>query len=64
MESLEKLLSTCGNSRYKLVVVASKRALELAEGKPLLINTMSLANFKPSVVALEEISQGKVHLKA
>jgi len=58
---LEKLIDKTNNSLYKLVILASRRALELAEGQPSLvgINTTS----KPSVVALKEIAAGKVGLK-
>lgn len=63
-DSVENLLSKSGNSLYKLVVIASKRALELAEGKPKLIEDASLANTKPSTIALKEVGQGKVKLKS
>ncbi|MGE5307911.1 MAG: DNA-directed RNA polymerase subunit omega [Deltaproteobacteria bacterium] len=62
-ESIQTLLNKSGNSLYKLVVIASKRALELAEGKPKLIENVSIVNTKPSTIALREISQGKVTLK-
>jgi DNA-directed RNA polymerase omega subunit len=62
-DSIENLLSKSGGSLYKLVVIASKRALELAEGKPKLIAELSLVNTKPSTIALKEIGQGKIHLK-
>jgi DNA-directed RNA polymerase omega subunit len=62
-DSIENLLSKSGNSLYKLVVIASKRALELAEGKPKLVEGFSLANTKPSTIALQEIRQGKIQLK-
>jgi DNA-directed RNA polymerase omega subunit len=62
-DSIENLLSKSGGSLYKLVVIASKRALELAEGKPKLIAELSLSNTKPSTIALKEIGQGKIHLK-
>lgn len=45
------------DSVYKLVILASKRALELNEGRPKLIETES---DKFSSIALEEIAQGKV----
>lgn len=63
-ESVEALLNKSGNSLYKLVVIASKRALELAEGKPKLIAELSLVNTKPSTIALKEVGQGKVRLKS
>jgi DNA-directed RNA polymerase omega subunit len=55
----EDLLKQAG-SVYKLVILASKRALELNEGKPKLIETPS---DKFSTIALEEIAQGKVKYK-
>jgi DNA-directed RNA polymerase omega subunit len=62
-DAIENLLSKTGNSLYKLVVVASKRALELAEGKPKLVEEYSLVTTKPSTIALKEIGRGKVQLK-
>jgi DNA-directed RNA polymerase omega subunit len=58
---LEKLLDKSGDSVYKLVILASKRALEIAEGQPKLVDVNS--SFKPSTVALHEISEGKVQYK-
>lgn len=49
------------DSVYKLVILASRRALELNEGKPKLIDTSSE---KVSTVALEEIAQGKLKYKS
>lgn len=46
------------NNRYSLVVLAAKRARQLKEGAPPLIETTS-AN--PLTVALEEIAAGKVN---
>lgn len=62
-DSIENLLCKSGNSLYKLVVIVSKRALELAEGKPKLIDELSLVNTKPSTIALREVSQGKIKLR-
>ena len=56
--ALEKLLGRTGDSIYKLVILASKRALEIAEGQPKLV-VMNSAT-KPSTVALYEIAEGKV----
>jgi len=56
--SIEQMLDKSDNSIYKLVILASKRALELAEGQPKLVE-VSLSS-KPSVVALREIAAGKV----
>ena len=57
----EKLLDKSNNSVYKLVILASRRALEIAEGQPKLI--LASATIKPSTVALMEIQAGKVHSK-
>ncbi len=59
--ALEKLLDKCNNSIYKLVIIASKRALEIAEGQPRLVEMSNTA--KPSTVALNEIAAGKVYYK-
>ena len=45
------------NSIYKLVILASKRALELNDGAPRMVKSNS---DKSSIVALEEILAGKV----
>lgn len=58
---LEKVLDKTDYSVYKLVILASKRALEIAEGQPKLVDTNS--SNKPSTLALEEIAQGKVVYK-
>ena len=58
---LEKLLDKSDQSIYKLVILASKRALEIAEGQPRLVDVNSA--IKPSTVALYEIAAGKVKLK-
>ena len=58
---LEKLLDKADGSIYKLVIVASKRALEVAEGQPKLLDTSNSS--KPSTIALEEIAAGKVKFK-
>ena len=59
--SLETLLEPSCNSIYKLVILASKRALEIAEGQPKMVE--AAAATKPSTVALYEIGQDKVHSK-
>jgi DNA-directed RNA polymerase omega subunit len=59
--SLENLLGASCNSIYKLVILASKRALEIAEGQPKLVEANS--SLKPSTIALKEISQGKLQCK-
>ncbi|MGD9014957.1 MAG: DNA-directed RNA polymerase subunit omega [Candidatus Omnitrophota bacterium] len=58
---IEQLLDKAENSMYKLVMLAAKRTLEIAEGKPKLVETNS--SLKPSSIALEEIAKGKVSLK-
>ena len=57
---LEPLLAKIG-SIYKLVTLAARRALELNDGAPRLIETE--LKHKPSTVALEEIAAGKVALR-
>lgn len=56
---MEQLLDKSGGSIYKLVIVASKRALEIAEGQPKLVDMLITA--KPSTIALQEIAEGKVY---
>ena len=58
---LEKVLDKNDKSIYKLVILASKRALEIAEGQPRMVNVDS--STKPSTVALFEIAEGKVWYK-
>ncbi|MCX5711426.1 MAG: DNA-directed RNA polymerase subunit omega [Candidatus Omnitrophica bacterium] len=57
----ETLLDKSCNSIYKLVILASKRALEIAEGQPKLVEASSTV--KPSTVALIEIASGKIECK-
>ena len=59
--ALEKLLEKSGGSIYKLVILASKRALEIAEGQPKLVSVN--ASTKPSTVALYEIAEGRVRYR-
>lgn len=59
--ALEKLLDKSCGSIYKLVILASKRALEIAEGQPKLV--VASAAIKPSTVALMEIGSNKVHCR-
>ena len=58
---IEQLLDKANNSMYKLVMLAAKRTLEIAEGQPKLVS----GNFslKPSSIALAEIAEGKVSIK-
>ena len=58
---IEPLLEKVG-SLYKLVVLAARRALELNQGAPRLVETDG--KHKPSTVALEEIAAGKVACRA
>ena len=44
-------------NRFELVLLASKRARQLANGKDALVD---LENDKPAVVALREIAEGKI----
>ena len=53
---LEKLLRNSG-SLFKLVMASAKRATELSQGMPPLIQTRSK---KVSTIALEEVADGKV----
>jgi DNA-directed RNA polymerase omega subunit len=57
----ERLLDKSMGSVYKLVILASKRALEIAEGQPKLVEDD--ASVKPSTVALHEIAAGKIEAK-
>lgn len=58
---IEKLLEKSDGSIYKLVILASKRALEIAEGQPKLV--ADDASIKPSTVALHEIAAGKIEAR-
>ncbi len=60
-ETIEELLPSADWSVYRLVRMASKRALELADGSPCLIDNPSTD--KVTSTALEEIAQGKVEYK-
>jgi DNA-directed RNA polymerase omega subunit len=57
----EQLLDKSLGSIYKLVILASKRALEIAEGQPKLV--ADDASVKPSTVALHEIAAGKIEAR-
>lgn len=58
--AIEELLRRC-NSVYKLVLLAAKRAKEISEGSPALVDTM---HRKVTSIALDEILQGRVLYKA
>ncbi|MFA5059340.1 MAG: DNA-directed RNA polymerase subunit omega [Candidatus Omnitrophota bacterium] len=59
-QPLEQLLPRAAGSIYKLILLASKRALELADGLPPLIDFPSQ---KTATIALDEILAGKVETK-
>jgi DNA-directed RNA polymerase omega subunit len=59
--ALENLLDKSNGSIYKLVIMASRRALEIAEGQPKLVDMPN--SVKPSTVALHEIAAGRVKCK-
>jgi DNA-directed RNA polymerase subunit omega len=56
---VKELLNNC-DSIYKLVALASKRAIELSNGAKKLIDS-NLEN--PQLVAIEEIKEGKIKYK-
>ncbi len=60
-QPLEKLLPQSDESVYKLVILASRRAIEIAEGMPKLVEGVNTN--RPATIALEEIKQQKVELK-
>ena len=60
-QPLEKLLPKTKGSIFKLVIVASQRALELAEGMPTFAENP--ASDKPTVLSLDEIAQEKVGMQ-
>ena len=49
------------HSIYKLVILASRRAIELAEGAQKLVDEPP--DTKPAQIALDEILQGKIEYK-
>ena len=59
--SIEELLPKSGMSTYRLVRMASNRALELSDGKPPLIDKPN--SDKLTSIALEEIARGKIIYK-
>ncbi|WP_094602704.1 DNA-directed RNA polymerase subunit omega [Sporomusa silvacetica DSM 10669] len=54
--SLDSLVKKV-DSKYTLVVLAAKRAREIMDGQPPLIECKSN---KPVTIALEEVAQGKI----
>jgi DNA-directed RNA polymerase omega subunit len=57
---LEKLIDKTKGSMYKLCVLVARRALELAEGAPRLVDAPS--EIKVTTLAMQEIAEGKVAL--
>jgi DNA-directed RNA polymerase omega subunit len=58
---LEKVLDKTDYSVYRLVILAAKRALEIAEGQPKLVEVDSAT--KPTTIALMELAEGKIVAK-
>ncbi|MFC1646500.1 DNA-directed RNA polymerase subunit omega [Candidatus Omnitrophota bacterium] len=58
---LENIIDKADHNLYKLVILASKRALELSEGVPSLVEKSS--DMKNTTAALKEIAEGKVKVK-
>jgi len=56
----EELLKAAEGNAYKLVLLAAKRALEIAEGSNPLVKVAPTDN--PGLVALKEIAAGKVKM--
>lgn len=59
-QPLEKLLPQAGFSVYRLVLMAAKRATELADGAPKLVDFPS--SLKTTTVAIDEIAGNRVML--
>ncbi len=57
--AIEELLQRCG-SVYRLIILAAKRAKEVADGSPPLVVS---SHKKVTSIALDEILQGKVLYK-
>ncbi len=57
---LEKLIDKGMGSMFKLVLLVSRRALELAEGAAALVEAPK--GLKVTTLAMKEISLGKVYL--
>lgn len=58
---IEELLPRANYSIYKLVRMASTRALELSDGSRCLAENITTEKF--TTMALEEIAQGKITIK-
>ena len=61
-QTIEDMLKQADGSVYNLVRMAALRALELADGKPMLIENPGTD--KVASIAFKEIISGKVELKA
>lgn len=57
---IDKLMDKI-HSIYKLVILSSRRTIELADGAQKLVNAP--ADAKPSDIAIEEIIEGKISYK-
>lgn len=57
---IDKLMDKI-HSIYKLVILSSRRTIELADGAQKLVNAS--ADAKPSEIAIEEIIEGKISYK-
>lgn len=57
---IDKLMDKI-HSIYKLVILSSRRTIELADGAQRLVNAS--ADAKPSDIAIEEIIEGKISYK-
>lgn len=55
--SIYSLLEKVDNSRYKLVILTSKRARQIVDGRKVLINTKADS---PVTIAVNEIDQEKI----
>ena len=55
---LEKLIDKSHGSMYKLVILVARRALELSEGAPRLIDVPS--DTRVTTLAMQEIAEGKI----
>jgi DNA-directed RNA polymerase omega subunit len=55
---LERLIDKTNGSMFKLVTLVSRRALELADGAPRLLEAAS--DIKVTTLAMQEIAEGKV----
>ena len=58
---LERLIDKTDGSMYRLVMLVARRALELAEGAPRLVEAPQ--DIKVTTLAMKEIAEGKVTLK-